>query len=194
MAARLSARGSETAMDTSKAKARIAELMKRMEELSKKEIKVGWLESAKYDESTQVAQVAATNEFGSPANHIPPRPFFRPAIEEHGKNWIKTATLGAKKVIKGDMSAEQVLDAVGQLARADVQQKIASIRSPALSPITLILRKWRREGRAIGEGSIAAAVAALKAGETYDDVPDQPLNDTGHMIATLTSVVVDKEA
>ena len=53
----------------------------------KLELEVGFFESATYKDGTKVAQVAYWNEYGTPT--IPPRPFFRDAIKEKSKEWLK---------------------------------------------------------------------------------------------------------
>ncbi len=51
-------------------------LQKALSAADKSDLQVGWFESAKYDDGTPVAGVAAIQEFGSAKNRIPPRPFF----------------------------------------------------------------------------------------------------------------------
>lgn len=144
-------------------------LDERLKDFATRVAKVGWFESARYeDDGISVAEVAIIQEFGAPAAHIPPRPFFRPTIDQNKGAWSEKIAQGARQVLKGNMSADDVLEAVGQLARGQLQQTISEVRSPPLAPRTIAQRM--REGRT-----------------------DQPLNRTGHMIATVSSVVGDKE-
>jgi hypothetical protein len=54
--------------------------------LSAGELQVGFMENADpYPDGTPVALVAAVQEFGSPSNGIPPRPFMRPAVAERSR-------------------------------------------------------------------------------------------------------------
>lgn len=127
--------------------------------------KVGWLESAVYPDGTPVASVAAKQEFGDQNAHIPPRPFVRPAIMNHKNDWMKIAEQGAQAVLEGMATAHDVMTAVTLAAEDSVLKNIIAVVSPPLAERTLEARRSR------GNSSV------------------KPLNDTGHMIATLTSVV-----
>lgn len=179
-------------MKTGALESRLKEIADRLADFDGLEAKIGWFPSASYEDGTPVAQVALTNEYGAPAAGIPARPFFRPTIDEKRAEWSQSVAKGAKAVVAGRMSATQVLDAVGQKAAGDVRLAISQVRSPALSPVTLMLRKWRKEGRKITGKTVGEAAAAVAAGESNGGVSDQPLNDTGLMISTLTAVVVPK--
>lgn len=158
----------------------------KLKELDGYETSVGWFDTAKYEDGTPVAGVAAVQELGY--GPIPPRPFMRPAeIEANG--WKDTAAFAAKKVLDGSFTGKQAMDYIGTVAEGDILEAIVDVTQPPLSEITLGLRKWKQDNP--GEkvtGSIVGQVAKqLKAG-TLDTsgVSDKPLNDTGHMIATLT--------
>lgn len=166
----------------------------RLKELSSKVGKVGWFESAKYEDGTPVAYVATIQEFGSPARSIPPRPFMRPAIIEHQKEWEKVAADGAKAILEGKSNVDNVMTAITSVAESQVYKNIVNLLEPKLSPLTLAIRKYKLlnpgvkiTGRLVGE-----IAAKLKAGEIdTSGVSTKPLNDTGLMLATLTSVVED---
>lgn len=157
------------------------------------QLQVGWFEGAKYDDNTPVAGVAALNEFGSKT--APARPFFRPAIADNKDKWSSVFEDRAKQWINGSGDYEGVLRTVGLAAEADVKDAIVSGDHLALSPVTLALRKLRNDGVKIGGkvvGSVAAAVAEGKtgAGELGEPFANQdPLRETGYMIATLTHEV-----
>lgn len=149
----------------------------------------GWFPTAKYEDGTPVAYVASIQEYGSPANGVPPRPFIRPTVAEQRKAWVEAMAAGLKAAIRGDIQPEQVLEQVGMLMASDMQLAIERGEVAPLSPVTLMLRKWRREGRDISGKTVGEAAAAVAAGEDYSGVPNTPLRDTGLMIATLTSAV-----
>lgn len=180
-------------MNLAKLEAKLAEITNNLQEFDGQVAKVGWFPSAKYEDGTPVAQVAMIQEFGAPAARIPPRPFFRPTIDEKKAEWVDSVAKGARAVAAGRMSAYQVLEAVGQKAAGDVRYTISRVDSPPLSPVTLLLRKWRREGKKITGKTVGQAAAAVAAGADVSGVPSQPLNDTGLMLATLTSVVGREE-
>lgn len=129
-----------------------------LEGLDGVEAKVGWFESAHYPGGTSVAHVATIHEFGT--THIPARPFMRPAVADHGGEWVQMIADGAKAAMQGSMSPEAVLEVVAMQAAGNVAEKIQAVTSPPLSPITI-----KRKGH------------------------DKPLVDTGQMIQSVTGKV-----
>lgn len=105
--------------------------------LSDKQLKVGFIDGATYPDGTPVAMVAATNEYGNPANNQPPRPFFRNAIAEHESEWLDAISRGLQKGVP----LEDVLAVVGEKAVGDVVQSIATLMDPPISPATIASRK-----------------------------------------------------
>ncbi|HBM8406680.1 TPA: hypothetical protein ACHS7Y_001726 [Citrobacter freundii] len=97
------------------------------------QLKVGFLEGATYPDGTPVPMVAATNEFGNPANNQPPRPFFRNAISNHETEW-QDAT--ASLIENGDETRD-VLSLLGEIIVDDIKESIRSLDSPPLSPVTI---------------------------------------------------------
>lgn len=143
-------------------------LMKKVEEMGKFQAEVGWLDSAKYPDGTPVALVAQTQEYGSTKQHIPPRPFVRPTIAAQNNEWSRQMGLGVRAVARGNITPVNVFTAIGELAAGDVRQTITSITSPPLEESTKKARA--REGL-----------------ET-----EKPLQATGLMLASCTSVVKEK--
>ncbi len=168
----------------------------RLKELSSKQGKVGWFSSAKYGDGTQVAYVAAIQEFGSPERSIPPRPFMRPAVAENEKKWKDLAGQQAREILAGNLSADDAMLGLTSAAESAVYKKIVSIDSPALSQITLGLRKlktkpeYKSGEKKITGATVGEVAALLKAGKLdVSGVSTKPLNDSGYMLSTLTSVV-----
>lgn len=120
--------------------------------------KTGWFETAHYPEGTPVAYVATIHEFGTP--RIPARPFMRPAVADHGGEWIQLLGDGAKASLNGGPTPEQVLEMVTLTAAGNVAEKIQAVTSPPLSPVTVA-----RKGSA------------------------KPLIDTGQMFQSVTGKV-----
>lgn len=162
----------------------------RIKELADKQGKVGWFETAKYQDGKPVAYVASIQEFGSPEQNIPPRSFMRSTAIEEQTKWAETAASGAKQILAGKENSETAMQKIVLQAQGDVSKKIASIQDPPLSPITLGARKYRAEGIRVTGKTIGEIAARLKAG-TLDisGVSTKPLEDTGFMSATLTSIV-----
>lgn len=172
------------------------------------EAKVGWFESARTEDGKPVAGIAAVQEFGSTKRSIPPRPFFRTTAEEKQQDWARLAGRIAKKVMLGEMGPDAVAEAMAQTAEANVRTKIGKIRTPPLSIITLLARKYRKDfnknrkkqmaNGPTQEYKMSGKVIGMLADKINDGPPDvsgvstKPLVDTGYMLATLTSQVTKK--
>ena len=131
-------------------------------DLAEKKAAVGWFPSSTYPEDQggeNVASVAFKQEFGD--RIIPARPFMRPTITKQSKHWGVIVS----HLIKPDAQAEDVVELIGLRMQGDIREAIVEVTSPALSEFTLEQRQAR------GNSS------------------EKPLNDTGYMMATLTSVV-----
>jgi hypothetical protein len=163
-------------------------LLGKLKELNGIETKIGWFPSARYEDGTQVAGVAATQEFGS--GPIPPRPYFRPTIAEQKANWSNNAAQGAKAVLNGKLTGFQVMDGLGELAQEDVKETINQITSPPLSPITLELRAMKHKNPNLKiTASVVRQVAAkvnLPGYQLASGTSDKPLIDSRLLITTLT--------
>lgn len=142
--------------------------------LSNMTAKVGWFESAKYEDGTNVAYVATIHEYGAPAQGIPARPFMRPTAEAKQENWKQTARQGAQAVADGGKTSMDVMEALGALAAGDVRRTISQLTSPPLAPSTIAGRLRKRADK--------KTVGLLT----------KPLVDTGTMITTLSHLVEDK--
>lgn len=135
-------------------------------QLESKQVKVGFIDGATYTDGTPIAEVAAINEYGDPANHIPPRPFFRVAIGEHEDEWKDSIAKG----LRAGFPVEQVLEGVGAVIANDVYLAIKAVDTPPLADFTLEKRRER------GNDSI------------------KPLQDTREMITNVKYEVSDIES
>ena len=135
-----------------------AKVLAALKGLDGLEGKTGWFESAHYPDGTAVAYVATIHEFGTP--RIPARPFMRPAVADHGGEWMEALADGARASLKGGPSPEAVLEIVTLQAAGNVAEKIAAVTSPPLKPVTV-----KRKGFA------------------------KPLIDTGQMAQSVTGKV-----
>ena len=106
-------------------------------ELQNKSVIVGFIDGATYPDGTLVSDVAYDNEFGDPRQNRPPRPFFRNAISEHESEWIDVMGKG----LMAGHSVDQVLEVMGAVIAGDVKLSITQLYDPALSPLTVALRK-----------------------------------------------------
>lgn len=174
-------------------------LRQEMQDLDKKEVRVGWFASAKYPDGTPVAYVAAIQEHGVAARSLPPRPFFKPTKDARSQEWAALMKQGVKAISKGSTTALNVLEALGLQAAGDVRVTISQIQSPPLSLITLLARKYRKEhmGREgykpVAGAKIGEFAKTAKSGEAdVSGVSKKPLVDTRILITTLTSTVGNK--
>lgn len=134
-----------------------------------KDGKVGYFESARYENGTPVAYVAAIQEFGSPVNNIPPRSFMRTTTLAKRRSWADLAKKGAAAVLRGEITPYKAMLGLVTQAKGDVQAKIASIQDPPLSPITLALRKVKLGmvpglGREVTGRTVGIVASMLSAG------------------------------
>jgi len=151
-----------------------------LKQLDGVETSVGWFPSARYQDGTQVALVASVQEYGY--GPIPPRPFFRTTVADQKAAWAAYAAAGAKAVLKGTHTPEQVMDGLGERAQEDVKETINQITSPPLSPITLELRamKHRNPGLRITATLVGEVAAKVKQPgyKLASGTPDKPLIDS----------------
>ena len=100
-------------------------------------VKVGFFSTAKYEDGTPVAAVAAWNEFGTET--IPERPFFRRAIAEmeDGVTKIVKSGIDTEKMVVDDRLAGRV----GAYVAGQVMESITALKEPPNAPETV-----RRKG------------------------------------------------
>ena len=136
-------------------------------------VKVGFFSTARYEDGTPVAAVAAWNEFGTgphtiaakpgkvlaftgsggetvfvrQVNHpgIPERPFFRQAIArmEDGIANIIKAGIDPQRMVVD----EQLADRVGLYAAGQVQESIVALNDPPNSPATIAQKRKKLHGK-----------------------------------------------
>lgn len=151
-------------------------LLEKLGKMHGKKLKVGWFESAKEDDGTPSAYVAAINEHGFPAGGIPARPFMRPTSTAKKAEWaVKYAALLKKE---GPSGISKALDAMGVVISADFKKAISDLKAPRLKNSTIQARI--RRGRLGGKKSMPTTIS-------------KPLVDTRMMLSTLTSIIEGKK-
>lgn len=143
----------------------LSRLAKIAQELQENEVAAGWLSSARYEDGTPVAYIAAIQEFGNPPS-LPPRPTMRPTVAAKTSQWAKIYA----QMIKNSQSGTAVLEVMGGSIAGDMREAISQVVDPPLAKSTLQARKRR------GNGS------------------KKPLVDTRVLFNTLTHVVRRKES
>lgn len=187
---------------------KIVALKQAVKSLDTSEGRVGWFESAVYEDGQPVAGVAYVQEYGSPKRSIPPRPFFRPAAEENQTAWANVAAQISKRVLAGKLPPESMNEALCLEAEGDVRKNIKRLMAPPLSLLTLLARKDRKESdkrrkKAMKYGpqpeyKFGGKRLGQLAAQLNDGPPDvtgvstKPLVDSGYLLATLTSQVTKK--
>lgn len=121
-------------------------LKSRIEDIHKKQVKVGYFPHATYPTGEPVAYIAAIHEFGWPAGNIAPRSFFRPTIESKGGDWLKMYAAVVKGVIDGG-DLESGLAQMGMVVAGDIKAAISNLHTPALLDSTLYARQHRKDRR-----------------------------------------------
>jgi len=97
-------------------------------------VQVGFMEDAKYPDGTQVAMVAAIQNYGAPKVGIPPRPFFTNMIAEKSASWPAAIEANLKAT---NYDAERTLNLVGQGIADQLKQSIRDTNSPSLKQATI---------------------------------------------------------
>lgn len=152
--------------------------------LSAGTLRVGYLEGATYPDGTSVAFVAAVQEFGAPKVGIPPRPSFRSMIAAKSPTW--PGALG-QLLVATDYDADQSLSQMGAGIKGQLQESIVNTNSPALSPVTLMLRKMKSKDQSLVVNAtvVAEARRRVAAGESTSGVSTKPLVESGHMMNSV---------
>ena len=142
-------------------------VLKILEELENRVIKIGIPDTAHYTNGTPVAYVAAIQEFGY--GPIPPRPFFRPAIADNKDKWSNLVSSGVGAALRGAIQLDDALAQVGMVGAGDVQNAIKAVQTPALKASTIRNRRTRKNRN--------------------KNQSVKPLVDTGQLIQSVTSIV-----
>ena len=113
-------------------------ILLKAEQARIKRVRVGVFSTAKYEDGTSVAEVAATNEFGDPDRGIPERPFFRQsvAIMEDELPDVLAGVIDPETMEVGVREGSLV----GAYAADVVQQRIVDLKEPPNSPLTIKIK------------------------------------------------------
>jgi hypothetical protein len=166
-----------------KLEAYLKELAAKVEKAAS--VDVGFMEGATEADGTSVAMIAAIQEFGAPTRGIPPRPFFRNAIQKNADKW--GPNLGTA-LATNQFDASKALGLVGKEIEEEIQESIVNTMQPPLSAVTVMLRGMRGHdpdlvvtGKTVGE-----AAQRVREGKTTYGAPTKPLIDSGTMLNSIT--------
>lgn len=163
--------------------------LKALEKLKSSSVKVGWFESAVYQNGVPVAMVASAQEFGVPSKGVPPRPFFRPTIAQKKESWLTQFSKAGDAILSGKIEPAAAMGRLGMMVQGDVKRTISRITAPALSDKTIIAR-IRRTAAYKRAGAKARSARVSDVISNKKDAPVQgvykPLVDTGLMLTSLS--------
>lgn len=151
-------------------------ILDALKAIGKKEVLVGIPEedSERDDVPFGNAGIGYLNEYGSPAQNIPPRPHLQPGVKSVEDQTVPLLRSAAQAAFEGDMSgAERSLNQAGTLAANGVKRYMTITGFTPLAESTLYNRKHRKVAPRNGE---------------------KPLIDTGQYRRAITHVVRDKDA
>lgn len=144
---------------------KMASVIKAINELGAKDVLVGIPEgnaNRKSGDPATNALIGYVQEFGSPANNIPARPFLIPGVSDIQKPASDRLKVAAQRALSGDLSqAEKQLHAAGMMGQNSARAKINSNIQPKLSERTLAARRARgvtRENTLIDTGQLRNAI------------------------------------
>lgn len=139
--------------------------------------KIGWFKSAKYEDGTPVAEVAAVQEYGVPSKNIPSRSFMRRTLTENKNNYRSLVQSVAKSILNGKTTPQSGLELIASKVAGDMRKTISQIQEPPLKFDTIKARLDRRKLK------LSKNKKARK--KTIGSLT-KPLIDTGLMYGTLT--------
>lgn len=148
-------------------------------------VRIGFFEHSTYPGTgTPVAMVAAIQNYGAPGAGIPPRPFFSNMVRDKSPNWGK---LMSNIVVNTGYDSEKTLNVMGDAISGQLRDSIQETDSPALSPVTVMLRNMRsqNQGLVVGKRTVAEAAARVAAGDSTGGASTKPLIDTGLMMDSV---------
>lgn len=160
-----------------------ADLLKNLSYLNEAKVKVGFPEGAAVGKSTrsgsgqkpysdisEVARVAIWNEFGVPNKSgrgwkIPPRPFFRNALDTSKKTLPVFQDRILDAVRRGKMTGVQALDALGIFMSDKIKASIRATTTPPNAPRTIAEKGSSHPLIDTGQLINSVTYAKIKGGE-----------------------------
>lgn len=105
-------------------------IRKEIEAFKHMGVKAGIVEGSGDVDGVSIAEYAAYNEYGVPGKtkkwRIPPRPFIRGWIENHGEDIKRTLDKLFQQVSEGKLSAVTAINRLGQFAQDGIKRYIIS--------------------------------------------------------------------
>ncbi|WP_375122105.1 hypothetical protein [Escherichia sp. 20412-1] len=135
------------------------------------------------------AGIGYLNEYGSPAQNIPPRPHLVPGVRSVDSQTVPQLKAAAQAALDGNAAgAESALNRAGTLAANGVRRYMTITAFTPLADSTVEARARR------GRNGATEELARRAAGESPGTDLAKPLIDTGQYRRAVTHVVRDKNA
>jgi len=164
-------------------------LAKRLAEIAKKlakptTLRVGFLEGATYpdDKGTHVAQVAWWLNYGHKGT--PPRPFFTDMVAAKSEGWGDSL---ARILEANGGDIDDAMQKMGVGISGQLRKALIDLDSPALSPVTLMLRQMLIDNPnlTITGATVGEAAAKVAAGDDYSGASTKVGVFSGHMLNSI---------
>lgn len=128
------------------------------------EVAVGILQGSSNGEGASIAEYATYNEFGT--KDIPSRPFMAISVDENVAAINSDFQRQSKRLVAGEVTAEQALTIIGQKHVSRIQNTITGRNIlPALAPSTIAAKKGSTK-TLVDTGAMANAVQIEIRGRT----------------------------
>ncbi|WP_033546268.1 hypothetical protein [Escherichia coli] len=166
-------------------------ILDALRSLTKKDVLVGIPseDSERDDVPFGNAGIGYLNEYGSPAQNIPPRPHLVPGVKSAEEQTVPQLKTAAQAALDGNAAgAESALNRAGTLAVNGVRRYMTITGFTPLADSTVEARARR------GRKGATLELARRAAGESPGTDLAKPLIDTGQYRRAITHVVRDKDA
>ena len=139
-------------------------IKREVERAQRREVAVGILQGSTDSEGTSIAEYATYNEFGT--GDVPSRPFMAMSFDENVAAINSDFNRQSKRLVAGEVTAEQALTIIGQKHAGRVQNTITGRNIlPALAPSTVAAKKGSTK-TLVDTGAMANAVQIEVRGRT----------------------------
>lgn len=177
-------------------------ILDALKSLTKKDVLVGIPseDSERDDVPFGNAGIGYVNEYGSPAQNIPPRPHLIPGVKSVEEQTVPQLKAAAQAALDGNaVGAERALNQAGTLAANGVRRYMTITGFTPLADSTVEARARRGRKGAKAELARRSADGKLNAinpdsGQLISNENVRPLIDTGQYRRAITHVVRDKDA
>ena len=139
-------------------------IKREVERAQRREVAVGILQGSNDSEGASIAEYATYNEFGT--EDVPSRPFMAMSFDENVAAINSDFQRQSKRLVTGEVTAEQALTIIGQKHAGRVQNTITGRNIlPALAPSTIAAKKGSTK-TLVDTGAMANAVQIEIRGRT----------------------------